>query len=272
MAPMRMFSLAFAALLTTAVASAVSHSFDVVIYGGTAGGVIAAVSATREGLRAALLEPSPHFGGMVSSGLGFTDYGKKLVIGGYALEFHPRAGRHYQLAQYAQKFAWLHEPSVAEAIFNGVAREAGVTVFLHARLREHSGVTKNGSRIASVIAENGDAFDAKVFIDSSYEGDLMATAGVSYIVGRESTSTYGESLGGVRERTPLHQFLVNISPFDAANRLLPEISSRTLPPPGSADSAVQSYNFRLCLTDASNRIPFVNPRPMTRIATNCSRA
>jgi hypothetical protein len=183
MAAMNVSSLAFAALLTSAAASAASHSFDVVIYGGTAGGVIAAVSAAREGLKTALLEPGAHLGGMVSSGLGFTDYGKKEVIGGYALEFYLRAGRHYQLAQYAQKIAWLHEPGVAEAIFNGMAREAGVTVFLHTRLREHGGVTKNNSRIASVIAENGDAFDAKVFIDSSYEGDLMAQAGVSYIVG-----------------------------------------------------------------------------------------
>ena len=259
MAAMRVSSLAFAALLTCATASAASHFFDVVIYGGTAGGLIAGVSAAREGLKTALLEPGAHLGGMVSSGLGFTDYGKKEIIGGFALEFYLRAGRHYQLAQYAQKIAWLHEPSLAEAIFNGMAREAGVTVFLHTRLREHGGVTKNGSRIASVIADNGDVFDAKAFIDSSYEGDLMAQAGVSYIVGRESTATYGESLAGVRERTPLHQFLLNISPFDAANRLLPEISSRTLPPPGSADNAVQSYNFRLCLTDAPNRIPFVKP-------------
>jgi FAD dependent oxidoreductase len=259
MASMRPLSFAFAALVTSVVAYPASHSFDVAIYGGTAGGVIAAVSAAREGLKAAILEPGAHLGGMVSSGLGFTDYGKKEVIGGYALEFYLRAGRHYRLAQYAQKIAWLHEPSVAEAIFNDMAREAGVAVFLHTRLREHGGVAKNGSRIASVIADNGDAFDAKVFIDSSYEGDLMANAGMSYIVGRESAATYGEPLGGVRERTPLHQFLVNISPFDAANRLLPEISSRKLPPPGSADNAVQSYNFRLCLIDAPNRIPFVKP-------------
>jgi hypothetical protein len=259
MAAMRVISLAVAVLLTGASASAASHSFDVVVYGGTAGGVVAAVSAAREGLKSALLEPGAHLGGMVSSGLGFTDYGKKEVIGGYALEFYLRAGRHYQLAQYAQKIAWLHEPAVAEDIFNSMAREAGVTVFLHTRLREHGGVARSGSRIVSLTAENGDAFAAKAFIDSSYEGDLMAQAGVSYMVGRESAAQYGESLGGVRERTPLHQFLVNVSPFDAAGRLLPEISARTLPPAGSADQAVQSYNFRLCLSDGPNRIPFVKP-------------
>ena len=113
---MRVFSLAFAAVLTSAGASAASHSFDVVIYGGTAGGVVAAVSAAREGFKAAILEPGTHLGGMVSSGLGFADYGKKEVIGGYALEFYLRAGRHYQLAQYAHKIAWLHEPGFAEAV------------------------------------------------------------------------------------------------------------------------------------------------------------
>jgi choline dehydrogenase-like flavoprotein len=152
MAGMRIFSLAFAALLTSAGVSAASHSFDVVVYGGTAGGVIAAVGAAREGLKAALLEPGAH--------LGFTDYGKKDVIGGYALEFYLRTGRHYQLAQYAQKIAWLHEPSVAEAIFNGMARDAGVTVFLHTRLREHGGVTKNGSRIASGTGEQHEYYAA----------------------------------------------------------------------------------------------------------------
>jgi hypothetical protein len=244
-------------ILTPALAA--GRAFDVVVYGGTAGGVVAAVSAAREGVRTALVEPTAHLGGMVSSGLGFTDYGKKEVIGGYAIEFYLRAGRVYQLAPYGEKIAWLHEPGVAERIFNDMVREAGVSVFLNSRLRERDGVKKDGARIVEIDAENGDRFTGKVFIDSSYEGDLMAQAGVSYTVGRESSQKYGESLGGVRDKTPLHQFLVNISPFDSAGHLLPEISSRSLPRAGSADKAVQSYNFRLCLTEAPNRIPFAKP-------------
>ncbi|HEX3880579.1 MAG TPA: FAD-dependent oxidoreductase, partial [Bryobacteraceae bacterium] len=256
MSAIRIISI-FLSVLSPAIAA--DRSFDLVVYGGTAGGVVASVTAAREGLRTALIEPTAHLGGMVSSGLGFTDYGKKEVIGGYALEFYLRAGRIYQLSQYGEKIAWLHEPSVAERIFDDMVREAGVTLFLKSRLREHDGVKKEASRIVELDTESGDRFTAKEFIDSSYEGDLMAQAGVSYTVGRESSQKYGESLAGVRDKTPLHQFLVNVSPFDANGRLLPEISARSLPPAGSEDVAVQSYNFRLCLTEASDRIPFAKP-------------
>src|SRR5581483_4176905 len=153
-------------------APAATHTFDVVVYGGTAGGVIAAVSAAREGLSTALLEPTRHLGGMVSGGLGFTDYGKKEVIGGYALEFYLRVGRHYQLSRYGQDIGWLHEPHVAEEIFRQMAQQAGVKVFEGSRLREKEGVRKSGARIEQIVVEDGDAFAGKVFIDSSYEGDL----------------------------------------------------------------------------------------------------
>lgn len=253
----RTYALFFVAALA---APGAVRDFDVVVYGGTAGGVIAAVGAAREGLKTALLEPGGHLGGMVSGGLGWTDYGKKEAIGGYALEFYYRVGRHYQMPLYGQDLAWRPEPHVAEEIFRSMVKEAGVTLFEHQRLREKGGVRKNGARVAGIATENGDEFTAKVFIDSSYEGDLMAQAGVTYTFGRESSSQYDESLAGVRDQTPYHQFLVDVPAHDAAGKLLPEISSRRLPPPGTADKAVQSYNFRMCFTGVpENRVPFARP-------------
>lgn len=247
-------------LLSNAVAFGAAHKFDVVVYGGTAGGVIAAVSAAREGLHTALLEPGSHLGGMVSGGLSWTDYGKKEVIGGYALEFYRRVGKHYQMQQYGQEIAWYHEPHVAEAIFRDMLKQAGVQVFERTRLKEHGGVLKSGTTLSEIVMESGDTFAAKVFIDSSYEGDLMAQAEVSYTYGREASSQYGESLAGVRERTPFHQFLLDLSPYDEHGKLLPEISPRHLGAPGSADKAVQAYNYRLCLSEVpENQVPFAKP-------------
>lgn len=247
-------------LFSTALAFGAARRFDVVVYGGTGGGVIAAVSAAREGLNTALLEPGKHLGGMVSGGLGWTDYGKKEVIGGYALEFYLRVGRHYQLERYGNEIGWIHEPHVAEEIFRDMLTQAGVQVFAGTRLKEKLGVRKVGTEIAEITAENGDSFAAKVFIDASYEGDLMAQAGVQYTYGREGISEYGETLAGVRDRTPLHQFLVNVSPYDEQGRLLPEISTRRPPAAGTADKAVQSYNYRMCFSEIpENRIPFAKP-------------
>jgi hypothetical protein len=247
-------------LMAALAAPAAVRDFDVVVYGGTAGGVIAAIAAAREGLKTALLEPGGHLGGMVSGGLGWTDYGRKEVIGGYALEFYYRVGRHYQMPLYGQDLAWVHEPHVAEDIFRSMAQEAGVALFEHQRLREIDGVRKEGARVAGIATDSGDQFTAKIFIDSSYEGDLMAQAGVTYTFGREGASQYNESLAGVRDRTPYHQFLVDVPARDDAGNLLPEISSRQLPPPGTADKAVQSYNYRMCFTDiAANRVAFAKP-------------
>jgi hypothetical protein len=241
-------------------ASAATRNFDVLVYGGTAGGVIAAVSAARQGLTTALVEPTAHLGGMVSGGLGFTDYGKKEVIGGYALEFYWRVGMHYQMSRYGNDLAWLHEPHVAETIFREMLRDADVTVFERQRLREKTGVRKNGATVAALTTEDGTEFTASVFIDSGYEGDLMAQAGVSYTFGREGSAQYGESLAGVRDKPPFHQFLVDISPKDARGTLLPEISPAQPEPPGSADKLVQAYNYRMCFSDVpANRRAF--PRP-----------
>jgi FAD dependent oxidoreductase len=232
-----------------------ASSFDLVVYGGTAGGVITAVSAAREGLNVALLEPTRHLGGMVSGGLGWTDYGRKEVIGGYSLEFFERVGKRYE-----RPIEWHFEPHVAEAVFGDLVKEAGVRVFAGHRLREKDGVQKSGTRVTSLAMENGARFTAKMFADTSYEGDLMAQARVSYTWGREGISAFNESLAGVREQTPLHQFRASVSPYDSAHRLLPEVMTRTAEPVGAADKRVQAYNFRLCMTNVeANRVPW--PRP-----------
>ncbi len=246
------------ALACSTLAPAAPHSFDVVVYGGTAGGVVAAVSAAREGLKTALLEPGQHVGGMVSGGLGWTDFGKKEVIGGYALEFYLRVGKHYGLPRYGQPIGWMHEPHVAEDIFREMLRESGVELFEHTRIRERDGARKSGTIVSEITVESGDTFTAKVFIDSSYEGDLMARSGITYTFGREGSAQYGETLAGVRDRTPLHQFLVDIPASE--DKLLPEISTRKLPAPGTADKAVQSYNYRMCFSEVpENRVPFAKP-------------
>jgi hypothetical protein len=234
-------------------------TFDVVVYGGTAGAVITAVAAAREGLKVALVSPDRHLGGMVSGGLGWTDYGRKEVIGGYSLEFFERVGR-----KYGRDIEWHFEPHVAEAVFNDLVKEAGVTVFPDQRLRERAGVSKTGTRLTQIVMENGAAYRAAIFADASYEGDLMAQAGGSSTWGREGIAQYNESLAGVREHTPLHQFRAAVSPSDARGKLLPEIMPRSNDPVGAADKRVQAYNFRLCMTKLpDNRVAWPKPAGYT---------
>jgi hypothetical protein len=255
-------SLLAAVALLTATASPVGQqqsgspqTFDLVVYGGTAGGVITAVAAAREGLSVALLEPGRHLGGMVSGGLGWTDYGRKEVIGGYSLEFFQRVG-----AKYGRDIEWHFEAHVAEAVFNELVKEAGVRVFLQHRLREKNSVTKKGTIVTELTTENGVSFRGRLFADASYEGDLMAQSGVNYTWGREGISEYNESLAGVRDRTPLHQFRAAVSPVDSTGKLLPEIMPRSKDPVGAADKRVQAYNFRLCMTrNPDNRVAWPKP-------------
>ena len=181
------------------------------------------------------------------------------MIGGYAYEFYFRIGRHYQTSRFADEVAWYHEPHVAEQVFREMLSGAGVKLFERAQLREGNGVRKQGTRVESIETGGGDRFEAAVFIDSSYEGDLMAQAGVTWTWGRESSAQYGESLAGVRDRTPFHQFLVNVSAKDGNGRLLPEISSELPGLPGLADKAVQAYNFRMCFSEAPDRVRFAKP-------------
>ena len=151
-----------------------TKQFDVVVYGGTAGGVITAVTAAREGLSVALIEPGTHLGGMVTGGLSATDHGEKEVVGGYAREFYERLGRHY-----GREIEWYPEPHIAEKILGEMLKETGtVTVFYQHRIKEKGGVKKQGGQITEIQMETGDVFDSPIFVDASYEGDLMAGAGV----------------------------------------------------------------------------------------------
>lgn len=237
---------------------------EVVVYGGTAAGVIAAVAAAREGRSVLLIEPGQHVGGMVSGGLGATDTGNRRAIGGYSREFFRRIKDYYvrtyghdseQVRDCSDGFHF--EPHVAEATFRALLKEAGVEVIPGARL---AGVQKTGHRIETLRTANGSVFAANVFIDASYEGDLLAKAGVSYTVGREGREQYGETLAGVQARSPSHQWPLAISAFDGAGKLLPCIQDDTIEPAGTGDRKIQAYNFRLCMTDRpENRVPFPKP-------------
>ena len=230
---------------------------DIAIYGATAAGVTAAVSAAREGRGVALLESGRHVGGMVSGGLGWTDRSENPVIGGLAQAFYDQVGEHYHLPP--DKLLGP-EPHAAEAIFTGWLRDAGVNVIFGARLRE---VVHQGSSIDRIVISSGDVVQAKVFIDATYEGDLLARAGISYAVGRESRTLYGESWAGRQPIRPdQHQFTVPVSPFVSGDDgdLLPLVHDTPMVAEGEGDGGVQSYCYRLCLTDRpDNRMPF--PRP-----------
>ena len=231
------------------------RQYDVIVYGGTAGGTMAAIAAAEDGSNVMLLEPGKHLGGMLSGGLGRTDMDRQQhVIGGFAREFFVRAGK-----RYGQPIAWTFEPKVAEQILNEWVRGSGAEVLFEQRL---ASVKKSGARITEISTLNGTRFSAKVFIDASYEGDLMAGAGVSYTVGREGRAQYGESLAGVKEIQPgNHQLHAVVSPYDHAGKLLPYVIEESeVGEVGAADDKVQAYCFRLCLSEVKeNQVPF--PRP-----------
>jgi hypothetical protein len=229
---------------------------DVCIYGGTAAGVAAAAEAARSGKTAVIAEFGGHLGGMSSGGLSQTDIGNKAAIGGIAREFYQRVGRHYGKPE-----QWTFEPGVAENIFFDLVNEARTPVYFQQRL---AAVKKDGRRIVEITMENGKTYRAKMFIDASYEGDLMAKAKVSYTVGREGNSQYGETLNGMRAETPKHQFLVAVDPYvkagDPQSGLLPFVQPGDGGVPGNGDRAVQAYNFRLCLTrNPLNQRPIAPP-------------
>ncbi len=260
---------------------------DVVVYGGTSAGVSAAVQVARMGRSVVLVAPERHLGGMSSSGLGFTDTGNKSVIGGLAREFYHRIWQHYQrpdvwrfekretfgnrgqgteAVDAERRTMWIFEPHVAERVFEDMLKEAKVEVVREQRLDRQSGVRLKGRTIQSLKTLSGRTYRARAFIDATYEGDLMAAAGVSYHVGREAKDVYGELWNGVQNeaRHHGHFFTTRIDPFiEPGNRgsgLLPGVSIETPGPTGSGDRKIQAYCFRLCLTDVpENRVPF--PRP-----------
>jgi len=243
------------------------QSFDLIVYGGTAGGVMTAVAAARHGMKTALLEPRHHVGGMATGGLSRTDTGVREVVGGLALEFYYRVGERYETKRYKNPVAWFYEPKVGESVMLEMLREAGVTVLFHHRLLEKNGVVMQDNRRVEIAMENGRRFRAKVFADCSYEGDLMAQSKVSYTLGREGSTQYGESLAGVRDRTPFHQFLFDVPALDASGKPLPAVVAEKPEAPGTADRKIQAYNFRIIATNVpANRVPW--PKPRTYDAKN----
>lgn len=258
--PLRLIAVTFFASLPTLPVHAAPSSADLVVYGGTASGVMTAYAAAKEGLHVVLLEPGNHLGGMVTGGLSATDVAHFQIIGGYARDFYREAAAHYGIHTLDKHSDWLSEPKVGEAIFNEWLKKAGVEVHLRERLKERGGVSKSGLHIRSITTEDGKSWQAKTFADCSYEGDLMAQAGVKYTVGREGEQVYNEDLAGVRVDTPKHQFLWKISPYDAKGRLMREVNPGPMGENGSGDKKVQTYNFRLILTnDPANRLPWTKP-------------
>ena len=260
---------------------------DLCVYGGTSGGVTAAVQAARMGKSIVLLSPVKHLGGMTTSGLGFTDFGNEHALGGLSREFYHRLFLHYQadsawtwqqrsdfknIGQGAAAFiegkelATVFEPSVAERILNDLLREAGVQV-VTGRLDFGHGVIKEGTRITAIRTEDGREFCAKVFIDATYEGDLLGEAGVSYTIGREPNTAYNETISGIQaHKTKGNQFRehVKVSPYrvkgDPSSGLLPHINPDAGGPDGAGDRRLQSYCYRMVLTDApENRVPVAKP-------------
>lgn len=278
------------ALSLLPMVSRAAETYDLVIYGGTSAGVIAAVQAKKMGKSVIVVTPDKHLGGLSSGGLGFTDTGDKSVIGGLSREFYHRIWLHYQEGSAwkwqkredygnkgqgtpaidgAQRTMWIFEPHAAERVFEDFIREHKIPVHRNEWLDRASGVKKNGARISSITTLSGKTYEGRMFIDATYEGDLMAAAGVDYHVGRESTSTYGEKWNGVQTGVlhHRHHFGVlkeKISPYvvpgDASSGVLPRISTEPPGEYGAGDRRVQAYCYRMCLTDhPENRVPFPKP-------------
>ncbi len=264
-----------------APARAAEREVDVVIYGGTSGGIAAACTAAHLGKSVVLIEPGKHLGGMTAGGLGATDIGNKGAIGGLSRTFYQRLKKHYaadtawtweKRADFqgtghaaTEDAAWTFEPHVAAQVYQDLLREHQVPVVLGQRLDLAGGVRKDGKRIVSITTESGDTYRGRMFIDATYEGDLMAKAGVSYHVGREANRTYGETLNGVQVRNATkHQFVRDIDPYvkpgDPTSGLLPRVHAGPPGEDGTGDGRVQAYNFRLCATDRpENRRPWPKP-------------
>ena len=252
-------------LLISAVAALIScngnKEYDLCIYGGSASGVVAAYSAAQMGMNVIVVEPTIRIGGLTTGGLSFTDIGNKQVVKGVALQFYRRLGEHYgNLEQ------WVFEPSAAHAILSDYINHKNIKVVMGYHLAD---AQMDGTDITSIKVAGGEnsldtlTFNADWFIDASYEGDLMAKAGVSYRTGREDCSEYGETWNGVHMRH-LHQFPDGVDPYvipgDPSSGLLWGISEGTLAPQGSGDNLIQAYNYRICLTDnPENRIPIEKP-------------
>ncbi|QMU27532.1 FAD-dependent oxidoreductase [Adhaeribacter radiodurans] len=260
---------------------------DIIVYGGTSAAIASAVQASRLGKTVVVVSPDKHLGGMASGGLGFTDTGNKAVIGGIAREFYQRVYQHYQKPEAwrwqkkeeygnkgqgtpamdgTERTMWIFEPHVAETIFEDFVRENKIPVFRDEWLNRENGVQKKNGKITSFQTLSGITYAGKMFIDATYEGDLMAAAGISYHVGREANSVYGEEYNGIQTGVLHHDhyFKKNIDPYkipgNSASGLLPLISPENPGEKGEGDNKVQAYCFRMCLSNhPENRLPFPKP-------------
>lgn len=273
-------------LCSAAAMAASPQVYDVVVYGGTSSAVIAAVQVVEMGKNVVVVSPDRHLGGLTSGGLGWTDTGNKAVIGGLARDFYHRVWKHYNAdeawrwqprAEFGNKgqgvpamdgehrTMWVFEPHIAEQTFEEIVQEFKIPVHRDEWLDRESGVVKEGNRIVSIKTLSGKTWSGRMFIDATYEGDLMAAAGVSYHVGRESNATYGETLNGVQVANAVHhQFDAFVDPYvtpgDPSSGLLPRIHDGAPGVDGEGDHRVQAYNYRVCLTNhPENRVSFPKP-------------
>ncbi|MFT6811267.1 MAG: hypothetical protein ACJA01_004515 [Saprospiraceae bacterium] len=285
-----------ACLLSSCQKNENQNSADVIIYGGTSAGISAAIQTARLGKSAIIIEPTNRLGGLTTGGLGQTDIGNKQVIGGIAREFYRNIKRHYgdstnwdwqsrtdykdggQTQSGKEEDAmWTFEPSAALKVYHEMIKDLDITIVYNQKLNRATGVSKNSNTINSISMESGETYHGKMFIDATYEGDLLAAAGISYTVGRESNTQYGESLNGVQandisktlvgtksNNAIYHNFIAGVDPYivkgDPSSGLLPFITEGGPGIDGEDDKGVQAYCFRMTLTDhPENRIPFKKP-------------
>jgi len=274
-----------------------NNDYDIVIYGGTSAGIAAAIQSSRMGKSVLLIEPSSRIGGLTTGGLGQTDIGNKQAIGGISREFYQNVKRYYEKpenwkwqkrSEYrdggqtqtaeGEDAMWTFEPSAAVAVYKSMMANENITLIYHQRLNRETGVKMQNQKIVEIEMESGHKYRGKMFIDATYEGDLMAASGITYTVGRESNKEYGETLNGVQANKIgitlrgtvsingyNHNFVAGVDPYIVkgvpTSGLLPFIVKGGLPGiDGRGDSGVQAYCFRMTLTDhPENRIPFKKP-------------
>ncbi len=273
-----------------------SKTYDLVVYGGTSGGIAAAIQAKRMGKTVLLIEPSSRIGGLTTGGLGQTDIGNKQAIGGIAREFYEEIKKYYDnpenwkfqtrqeyqdggqtRTEKGESAMWTFEPSAALSVYKDFIQKEDVELVMNQKLDRTGGVKKEAGKISSITMLSGEEYFGKVFIDATYEGDLMASAGISYTIGRESNDVYKETLNGVHTKltdTTMtgypsrnqinHNFVDGVDPYvvkgDPGSGLLPFIDPNGPGDYGTGDRKVQAYCFRMCLTDhPENRIPFEKP-------------
>ena len=247
---------------------------DVVVYGGTAAGVMAAIQIARMDKSVVLIEPSSHIGGISVNGLGGTDinnhnFKNGVAVGGLAYEFYQKIGQHYGVDNWDENnnhsAVWRFESSVADSIFKNWVEEYQIPVFYNTRLElSENAVKKIGAQIVEIQMEGGKRFQADVFIDATIEADLTHFSGVETIIGRESNDVFGETKNGIRDENTYRQFVVDIDPYnvpgDLTSGVIPTIQDEPFGTPGSGDERIMAYCFRVCLTqEEGNKVKFTKP-------------